>query len=398
MTSRSLPNIVIDNGTSFSKLGFAGNVNPNIIIPTTISYDKADNSYIGSNQSTLNPTTDSIQLIRRGQIVDFESMSDFWSDCYQKQLGSKPEDYLTLLTEPPLNTPENREKTGEIMFETFGVPGLHIAVQAVLALASSWTSNKTANIEKPLTGVVVDIGDGVSHVIPVIDGYTVGSAIKQVPLAGYDITLTIQQLLRERNVGINPNESFAVAKMIKEEHSYICPDIIQEEKKLSSNPTTSFVFRSKNGMEQTISLGKERFLGPEILFNPKLARSNKLKDCESLPNIIDSVIQSCPIDCRRALYGNIVLSGGTTMFKDLSKRIQRDLKIITDERLKEGGGTSFIKVNVVAHENQKYAVWNGGSLLASMDQFSSFCHSKKDYEEYGASICRRSRVFTSLLV
>jgi len=391
--SAPLSNVVIDNGTSFTKLGFSGNVRPNIIIPTTISYDKADNSYIGSNQN-INPISDPIQLIRRGQIVDFESMSDFWSDSYQKQLQCRPEEYFTLLTEPPLNTPENREKTGEIMFETFGVPGLHIAVQAVLALASSWTSNKTAKVEKPLTGVVVDIGDGVSHVIPVIDGYTVGSAIKQVPLAGYDVTLNIQQLLRERNIGINPNESFSVAKMIKEEHSYICPNVIQEEK--NAQPI-NFVFKSKNGTEQTILLGKERFLGPEILFNPKLAKSSKSKECEPLPNIIDSVIQSCPIDCRRALYGNIVLSGGTTMFKDLNKRIQRDLRLLVDERLKEGGGT-LIKVNVIAHENQKYAVWNGGSLLASMDQFPSFCHSKKEYEEYGASICRKSRVFTSLLV
>ena len=45
------------------------------------------------------------------------------------------------MTEPPLNTPENREQTAEIMFETYNVPGLYIAVQAVLALAASWTSS-----------------------------------------------------------------------------------------------------------------------------------------------------------------------------------------------------------------------------------------------------------------
>jgi hypothetical protein len=63
-----------------------------------------------------------------------------------------------LLTEPPMNTPENRELTAEIMFETFNVNGLYIAVQAVLALAASWTSKQV--VERTLTGTVVDAGDG----------------------------------------------------------------------------------------------------------------------------------------------------------------------------------------------------------------------------------------------
>ena len=79
------------------------------------------------------------------------------------------EHYVTL-TEPPLNTPENREYTAEIMFETFNVPGLYIAVQAVLALAASWTSSDISKEERSLTGTVVDSGDGVTHVIPVADG------------------------------------------------------------------------------------------------------------------------------------------------------------------------------------------------------------------------------------
>ena len=73
---------------------------------------------------------------------------------------------LFLQTEPPLNTPENREYTAEIMFESFNVPGLYIAVQAVLALAASWTSRQVG--DRTLTGTVIDSGDGVTHVIPVV--------------------------------------------------------------------------------------------------------------------------------------------------------------------------------------------------------------------------------------
>lgn len=93
-------------------------------------------------------------------------MERFLEQCIFKYLRAEPEDHYFLLTEPPLNTPENREYTAEIMFESFNVPGLYIAVQAVLALAASWVSR---NIEdRTLTGIVIDSGDGVTHVIPVV--------------------------------------------------------------------------------------------------------------------------------------------------------------------------------------------------------------------------------------
>lgn len=93
-------------------------------------------------------------------------MERFLEQCIFKYLRAEPEDHHFLLTEPPLNTPENREYIAEIMFESFNVPGLYIAVQAVLALAASWTSR--AIEDRTLTGIVVDSGDGVTHVIPVV--------------------------------------------------------------------------------------------------------------------------------------------------------------------------------------------------------------------------------------
>ncbi len=75
-------------------------------------------------------------------------------------------DLICIQTEPPLNPPENRENTAEIFFESFNIKGLYIAVQAVLALAASWSSNKVT--DRTLTGTVIDSGDGVTHVIPVV--------------------------------------------------------------------------------------------------------------------------------------------------------------------------------------------------------------------------------------
>ena len=47
-----------------------------------------------------------------------------------------------------------------------------------------------------MTGVVVDVGDGATHVVPVADGYVIGSSIKSIPISGKDVTLFIQQLMR----------------------------------------------------------------------------------------------------------------------------------------------------------------------------------------------------------
>lgn len=122
-----------------------------------------------------------------------------------------------------------------------------------------------------------------------------------------------------------------------------------------------------------------------------------------LPECVDQVIQSSPIDARRGLYKNIVLSGGSTMFKDFGKRLQRDVKKIVDYRLKMSQKLSGdtmkstpIDVNVISHKKQRYAVWFGGSLLASTNEFYQYCHTKADYEEYGPSIARHNRVFGSI--
>ena len=131
-------------------------------------------------------------------------MEKFLEHCIFKYLRAEPEDHYFLLTEPPLNTPENREYTAEIMFESFNVPGLYIAVQAVLSLAASWTRRQVG--ERTLTGVVIDSGDGVTHVIPVAEGYVIGSCIKHIPIAGRSITSFIQHLLREREIGLNQKQ------------------------------------------------------------------------------------------------------------------------------------------------------------------------------------------------
>jgi actin-related protein 3 len=422
MASMGTPAVVMDNGTGLTKLGFAGNDSPSFVFPTAIATSSASakstksssssgkTSFLSSKRgledldffigdealSAANgPNYNLSYPIKHGQIEDWDHMERFWENSIFKYLRCEPEDHYFLMTEPPLNPPENRESTAEIMFESFNCAGLYIAVQAVLALAASWTSSKVQ--DRSLTGTVIDSGDGVTHVIPVADGYVIGTAIKNIPLAGRDITLFIQQLLRDRG---EPDTSLQTAEKIKQQFCYVCPDIVKEFNKFDQYPQEKFAqyvveYTDKN-KTNIVDVGYERFLAPEIFFNPEITSSDYLTP---LPTVVDQVIQASPIDVRKRLYKNIVLSGGSTMFKDFGRRLQRDLKELVNERIALSERFSHVKstgveVQVISHKRQRNAVWFGGSLLAQTAEFKGNCHTKADYDEYGPNIVRNFSLFS----
>ncbi|CAD6250447.1 unnamed protein product [Miscanthus lutarioriparius] len=448
MDALSRPAVVIDNGTGYAfllsldlraearrrytKMGFAGNVEPCFITPTVVAVNDSFSGsaqpaargapargnwlaqhsagvmadldfYIGEEalaRSRASSTHSLSYPIRNGQVENWDTMERFWQQCIFNYLRCDPEDHYFLLTESPLTAPETREYTGEIMFETFNVPGLYIAVQPVLALAAGYTTTKCE-----MTGVVVDVGDGATHIVPVADGYVIGSSIRSIPITGKDVTQFVHQLLKERGENIPPEESFDVARRIKEMYCYTSSDIVKEFNKHDKEPSKYVKhwtgIKPKTGAKCTCDIGYERFLGPEIFFNPEIYNNDFTTP---LQVVIDKCIQSSPIDTRRALYKNIVLSGGSTMFKDFHRRLQRDLKKIVDARVRASNSRLIsgdakaqpIEVNVVSHPIQRYAVWFGGSVLASTAEFYEACHTKAEYEEYGASICRSNPVFKGM--
>lgn len=425
----SRPAVVIDNGTGYTKMGFAGNVEPCFIVPTVVAVNESfvnqprsvsmkTNNWVSQysagvmadldfsigeealSRSKSNTTYNLTYPIKHGHVDNWDAMERFWQQCIFNYLRCDPEDHYFLLTESPLTAPESREYTGEIMFETFNVPGLYIAVQPVLALAAGYTTSKCE-----MTGVVVDVGDGATHIVPVADGYVIGSSIKSIPISGRDVTLFVQQLMRERGEHVPPEDSFEVARKVKEMYCYTSSDIVKEFNKHDKEPAKYIKHwrgtKPKTGAPYSCDVGYERFLGPEVFFNPEIYNSDFTTP---LPVVIDKCIQSAPIDTRRALYKNIVLSGGSTMFKDFHRRLQRDIKKIVDARVLASDAARVqgdmkaqpVEVNVVSHPIQRYAVWFGGSVLASTPEFFTACHTKAEYEECGASICRTNPVFKGM--
>lgn len=397
VTGKHLSNQGTNIGGASSSLTTSSNKDESVLndLDYMIGYDAYKTQY--------NSTIDF--PIRHGIIDNWDHMEKYWSQCMYQYLHIDPEQHYVMLTEPPMNTPENREYTAEIMFETFNVPAMYIAVQAVLALCAALLTKADAHKQSAnpsITGTVIDSGDGVTHILPVFDGYVIGSCIKHIPLAGRDITNFVLQMLRDRGEQIPPEMSLQVAQKIKEQYCYVCPDLVKEYNKYDTDPTR---FRQLDTVNPTtnkpfkIDIGYERFLGPELFFSPEIFSSDYT---DPLPVVVDRTIQSCPIDVRRSLYNYISLSGGSTMFRHFPRRLERDIRNIVKTRseLNQAKNKAIdvkeISVNVITHAFQRFAVWFGGSMLASQPQFLQHFHTRKEYEEQGPRIVRTNAAFNTV--
>ncbi|CAL8103761.1 unnamed protein product [Calicophoron daubneyi] len=373
MFQNEVPTVVIDNGSGLLKAGFAGEDIPRTVFPSLVGTPFAQGVVLGATKKSYSIGDEAESRrgiltlqnpIEHGIVQDWDGMEKIWHFTFNNELRIDPKDHPMLLTEAPLNPKANREKMIEIMFEKFQVPALYVAIQAVLSLYSSGRT----------TGTLVDSGDGVTHTVPIYEGYCLPQTIFRLPIAGRDLTSYLMRILLERGIDFSTSAEREVVRDMKEKLCYVAYDFDEQILLSRADDSLEKTYELPDG--QVIAINNERFRCPEVLFQPSILGSEQ----PGIHQMTTLSIAKSSLDMRRDLFANIVLSGGSTLFPGLVERLKKELVI---------SNPSTINIKVVAPMERKYSVWIGGSVLASMSTFNQMWISRDEYAEYGATIVHR---------
>lgn len=421
--------VVIDVGSSSTRVGYAGQDHPQAVYSSVIGVNhgtasensmdvdtpsKATSSGTGSiyvGNTDINIRRDNVELQspfnEDGFISNWDHVQRLWSHGLNDCLQEKFEEHPVLLVEPSDNHRSTREKYCEILFEEKQVPALFLAKDAVL--------NCYANARG--TGLVLDCGHGHTKAVPVQDGYALQNCIVKCSLGGNFLddvmagavaklvsdkgskvgALTKTHKLRPRYHFSHKTLADGSSKKIYEAYpktheSYeefmrrdIARDIRETTCRVSdvtfdvkanlNIPTVPYTL--PDGTD--IFLSVERFTVPELMFDVSPLNQTNIIPMQTM---VHAAIEKAGFELRRDLLSSIILAGGNSTYSGFQDRLMREVSLLAPQTLRA-------KVIAPGNSERRISAWLGGSILASLGSFHTLWMSKAEYAEHGAGLVER---------
>ncbi|KAH3723322.1 centractin [Pelomyxa schiedti] len=366
--------LVLDNGTGTIKADLAGvEHKPKLIFSNCVGRPKHVRAMAGALEGDHfvgeRVTTDLRGLLAlshpmtHGMVTNWTDMEKVWNYTFNR-LKIQSDEHPVLLTEPPLTPRNMRQKSTEIFFETFNSPAFFTAVQSILSMYSSGHT----------TGLVCDCGDGVTHVVPVVEGFAIPHGIMRTDLAGRDVTEHLHLLLRKSGCVFTTSAEMEIVREIKESACYV------SVKTPSADDKHKEEIKYTLPDQRVITLTDERYRAPELLFSPEQIGDESL----GMGDLVYSSVTRADTDLRGQLWANVLLCGGTTLLAGFAQRLLAEMK-------KKAPPNTYIKI--FASAERQFSAWSGGSLLVSLASFKKMWVTRKEYDEGGHAVVNRKLLF-----
>jgi centractin len=370
--------IIIDLGSSEIKAGFSGEDKPSLIFKSFIGEPKYKDvfssiykenkeikQYIGEDCLKNIGLLKLHNPIKHGILVNEQEIIPLFNHIYSK-LGINTDErreHPLIITEPLLNPYSNREKIANSLFDYIGIPSIFFASQPILSLFSTSAT----------TGIILESGEGVSQSCIIYEGYSLSNTYERYDFGGGDVTEYLKLAMKKKGYQLFNSNEYRLISDMKEKYCFFLPqkynlNVENVKKALNSKKINYYL---PDGI--TVTLGDERILASEILFNPELIGKEYL----GLSDIIFSSINKAEIQLRPKAFENIVLSGGNVLMRGLEDKMKEDIINKCNK---------IVKINVSTVKEPQISCWVGGNIISSIDIFKKISVGKTEWEEKGSKI------------
>ena len=390
------PVVVMDNGSCLFRAGYPSESAPRVLIPSLVGLPRNKGvamaagyrEYeVGYGALEQQGNLDTSQPVRAGVVTNWHDMERLWSHVIYKELRIAPENFCFVISESTKNSEKDKERTLEMLMETFNAHSMYLGSTAVLALYSYGST----------TGVVLDSGLDRTNVVPVHEGYPLSRHMTTSKIAGDALTSHLCSLLNAKGYGFSTRTEQALVNQVKESLCFVRDAAAGPgEEAAMAGAAADEGFQLPDG--QHIPMEDERFACTEVLFNHGLLGAQhvpktKVFDetgAEYQPTINKGVswmvyasINNCEQSLRRDLFNNVVLAGGSTLFPGMRLRIQQEVtQLYKDMHPGEG----LIPISIHEMACRQHATWLGGCMLSQIAMFPHLTVTRDEYHEHGASI------------